>query len=331
MLRFLLLCFFASTLAAASEIYHHDLLNYPNSGTCHAESGVLADRLSKETGAEIYWAGVTKESKTGCDIRISYIAEAPVEFESSVDSGISASIRKGTHTSFAQCRASLPKEIEIFERATRLKAWVSYCYHRDGFLDPYPFVSHVEGIGKGEHRVFGADTIVPVRPARGWGDVETQIAGHLGLLDVLLASIRLRPHISADDKELTVRFYGKERLWLSSARYSKHTNPKDCDVQIDNLRKGLMTAKIPPVAVYCGQYSHREYWVNLIGLSTNIFGVGNMDGFLDPKTFSSLEACTSATPAILKFYREKLGKNALAAICGDGAGPFQPTVFSEKK
>lgn len=321
---------FISSVLWANEIFHHDLKGYPKYSDCNTQAQELAVKLQEQTHAEIYWAGFTKQTRTDCDLRISYTASTELPFESSMDRGISAGIKTGSYSSLKECEAKLPLEIDLFQKATGLKMWISYCIKIDRLHDPLPYFPVVEALGIGTLKAFSADTLLLVAPNSGWETIEKDFSSYYFSKDIILAAIKLKPAISASNRELSARFYSKTRLWLSSNRFSKHSDPNICEAQLDSVRSGLLKANIPPHSVYCGNYTQAEHWLNLISLSTNIFGAAQIEGILDSKTYESLNECISAAPSTLNYYKEKLGKKTLTSICGDGSGSFQNTIFIEK-
>ncbi len=320
-----------STVAWGADVYHHELIQYPSGGSCEQTAADLAKQFSVASGAEIYWAGATKESSTTCDIKISYIAEKEAELTSTVDrSGLGAS-RKGTKLSLGDCTADLQREKALFKKSTGLDPWIAYCYQESNFLNGLPFVPVVEGIGKPSLNFYSSDTIFGVTPNVGWASLLTTVWKTAAQQGHPVASITPRPYISAADKEVTIRYFAKERLYLRADGIAEHKTPEICDEQVEEIRVGLSKADHPPIGVYCGKYAHGQYRLGIVTLSTNVLGIANLWTIKDSKQFASLTACRGELPATLDFYRLKLGKKVLAGICANGDGVFRITALEERK
>jgi len=322
---------FISSLAVGADVYHHELTQFPRSGSCELTAAELAKKFSAASGAEIYWAGATKESATTCDIKISYIADKEVEHLNTVDRSGMGAPRKGTKRKLGECTADLQREKILFEKSTGLVPWVAYCYAESGFLNDQPFVPVVEGIGKPALNFYSSDSIFGVTPNAGWRDILTSAWKTAAEQGLPVASITVRPYISASDKEVTFRYYAKERLYLRGDGLAEHKSAGTCEEQVEEVRAGLAKAERPPLAVYCGKYAHGQYRLGILTLSTNIFGIADLKPIEDSKQFASFQACRAELPATLEFYRTKLGKKILSGICADGAGVFRITAFEEKK
>lgn len=318
------------TQAFAVDLFHHEIKEYPKGVGCELTAKIISEQFVKQTGFEIYWAGVTKESIASCDVKISYLADAALPFTKSVDTSGTGSVNRGVYSTLKACEEKLSREAQLMQEATGLNAWLSYCYRDERFQDRYPFVPVVEAIGVGKNGFFASDTLLLVTPNNGWQPVIEEIAKTSSRVGVLPVTVVLRPYIIATDRQMTLRYYAKERLSLSDENHGRHTDPQICEQQLASVREGLLKAMVPPVAAYCGKYGSKDYRLALIGLSKNIFGVGNLQTSVDPKGFPTLEACLNSIPGTLQFYREKLQKNALTAFCANGNGPFQATVFVEK-
>ncbi len=328
---FLLATLLLSDFAWGSDIYHHELREYPRGPNCEATAGEVARRFGAAAGVEIYWAGASKESATTCDLKISYLALERIKIASTVDRSGLGVFRDGTTRTLANCLADLPREIAVFKRSTGLEPWIAYCYQESSFLNDLPFVPVVEGIGNGANTLFASDTVVGVTPNEGWPGTLSGIWKTSANQGIAVASIALRPYISASDKEVTIRYYAKERLYLRSEGIAEHKDSKICEGQIDEIRLGLAKADHPPIAVYCGQYAHKQFRLGIIMLSENILGIGNLIPIEDPKQFTTLEECRTDLPGTLDFYQMKLGKKVLAGMCANSSGLFRVTVISEKK
>jgi len=329
--RSLALAVFICSLASGAELYHHELNQYPRSGTCELTAADLAKQFSDASGAEIYWAGSTKESATTCDIKISYIADQEVEHLNTVDRSGMGAPRKGTKRTLAECTADLQREKSLFQKVTGLAPWLAYCYPESNFLNDLPFVPVVEGMGKPALNFYSSDSIFGVTPNAGWTSMLTSAWKTAAEQGLPVASVTMRPYISASDKEVTLRYYAKERLYLRGDGIAEHKNPDTCEEQVEEVRAGLAKAERPPLAVYCGKYAQGQYRLGIITLSTNIFGIADLKPIEDSKQFTGLRACRAALPETLDFYRTKLGKKILTGICADGGAVFRITAFEEKK
>lgn len=320
-----------SSLAWGTGVYHHKLVQYPRGEGCETTAAELAKRFSDASGAEIYWTGSTKESATTCDITISYIADKEGEVTSTVDrSGLGAT-RKGTKRSLGECTVDLQREKALFKKSTGLDPWIAYCYQESSFLNDLPFVPVVEGIGKPNLKFYSSETILGVTPNVGWTSMLTsawKVAAEQGHP---VASITPRPHISAADKEVTIRYFAKERLYLRADGIAGHKTPEICDEQVEEIRIGLARAERPPIGIYCGKYNHGDYRLGIVTLSTSILGMADLITIEDSKQFASLPTCLTNLPTTLEFYRTKLGRKILAGVCANGKGVFQITAIEEKK
>lgn len=330
------LLFFLGTLllsgfAWGSDIYHHELREYPRGQSCEATAVDVARQFSTASGVEIYWAGAIKESATTCDLKISYLGDERIEIASSVDRSPHGTYRNGTTRTLDDCMADLPREMTVFKTNTGLEPWISYCYQESKFLNDFPFFPVIEGIGNGANTLFASDDIVDLPPNEGWPETLSGIWKASADQGIAMASIALRPYIGAPNKEIIIRFYAKERLYLRSEGIAEHKEPEICEQQINEIRLGLAKAEHPPVAVYCGQYANKRYRLGIITLSESIIGIGNLELIEDPKQFTTLDACRADLSGTLDFYQKKLGKNALAGMCADSSGFFRITVLSEKK
>jgi len=320
-----------SAFAWGSDIFHHELREYPRGENCEVTAVNVAQRFSAAAGVEIYWAGASKETATTCDLKISYLAADHLKIASSVDRSGLGVYRDGTTRTLASCLADLPREVAVFKKSTGLEPWIAYCYQESSFLNDLPFVPVVEGIGSGTNTLFASDTVVGVAPSEGWSATLPAIWKTSADQGIAVASLVVRPYISASDKEVTIRYYAKERLYLRSEGIAEHKEPKICEQQIDEIRVGLAKAGLPPFAVYCGQYAHKDYRLGILMLSNNILGIGNLVPIEDPKQFTTLESCRADLPGTLDYYQVKLGKKVLAGMCANGSGFFRVTVISEKK
>lgn len=321
-----------ATSALGADLYHHELIQYPRSESCDITAAELAKRFSDASGAEIYWAGSTKEGSTTCDIKISYIADKEVELTRTVDRSGMGGFRKGTKRTLAECTADLQREKTLFKKSTGLDSWTAYCYQESNFLNAFPFVPVVEGIGKPDLSFFSSDHVFSVAPNVGWASMLTAVWKTAAEHGLHVASVTVRPYVSADNQQVTIRYYAKERLYLQADGIAEHRSPAICDSQVEEIRVGLEKAERPPIGVYCGKYGHGQYRLAIVTLSTNVFGSADLRAIEDSKHFSSLSSCRADLPTTLDFYRKKLGKKILAGICANGGGEaFRITAIEERK
>lgn len=320
---------FVSNLVWGAEIYQHKVRQYPRGTGCESAAADLSKRFSIASGAEVYWAGTEKEDATTCDLTISYLADKELEFTSTLDLSGHGSSRKGTARSLADCMADLSREISVFRKSTGLVPWLSYCYQENTLLNGLPFVPVVEGFGNSTLRFFTSESIVGITPEIGWNQMLSILLKNASQQGLSIASVVARPYLTASNKEITVRYYSRERLYLRVEGIAEHSSSAICREQIADVEAGLATAGRPPLGVYCGKYLHNQYRLGIIGLTSDVLGIANIKAVEDPKQFGTLNACRAALPGMLDLYRDKLGKKVLTGMCADGTGRFRITVIEE--
>ena len=67
------------------DIFHHTIVHYPKLKDCEMLAAEMGESFERAAQVSIYWAGVAKETKTHCDLKLSYVADKELEFSSNID------------------------------------------------------------------------------------------------------------------------------------------------------------------------------------------------------------------------------------------------------
>jgi hypothetical protein len=330
---FLLLTLIFSALSLfAADIFNHEIKTYPRTKECSEIALELAEKFHNVASVEVYWAGVTTETKETCDIKISYLNNQRLEIVRNIDTDGIEALQHGTQATLENCVGGLEREKELFRNLTGLEPWIAYCFKENSLLNPYPWVAKVEAFGQPALRLFSTQTISFLSPSQPWKAVFNEAWRNGKRNEIDLVSVIGRPYIMAGDSEITIRYYGTKRLHLNFSELANHTESSTCEKQITKLSEELFQSQTPPLAVFCGQESKEVFKLGIFALSEGILGLGNLKVIEDPKGYGSYDACRAELPTAISFYKTKLNKNILSGMCGNKVKErFEITLFEELK
>lgn len=314
----------------AADVFHHEVLQYPKGDSCAQRAIELGAQLERVGNVSIYFAGVIKEQKSVCDIKISYIADKKIDFINTLDSSGLGVYHSGIKATEEECNVELSREVELFRKYTGREEWVAYCLRNDSLSDKLPWSPVVEGVGPGKLKFYSSSAIASLTPNDSWETVFKDAWKIASLNGTGLVSVVGRNYLGAGDKEIGIRFYAAERLFLRFDGVAEHNDPLICEQQIEKVRSELLQAKHKPLAVFCGKYADKKYRLGVFVLSKELFDLGNIRAIEDPKTFASLDVCRDELPRIVEFYKTKLNKAILSGMCSNAKNDYQVTLFEEK-
>lgn len=329
---FLLLTFTFSALSLfASDIFNHEIKTYPRTKECSEIAVELAERFSKLASVEVYWAGMTKETKDTCDIKISYLSAQQLDIAENMDTDGIEFVEKGTHVTLDNCSLGLEREKELFRKFTGIEPWLAYCFKESPLLNPFPWVSKIEGIGKASLRLFSTKSYGTLTPAQSWKPAFNRAWESGKRNGIELVAVIGRPYIGGDS-EITLRFYGTKRLHLNFLEVANHTESSTCEKQITKVSEDLFKGQTPPLAIFCGQKTKEVFKLGIFVLSEDVLGLGNLKIIEDSNGYASYDACQLELPQVLNFYKTKLNKNILTGFCGNKIKErFEITLFEDLK
>lgn len=322
--------FMLPRISAGTEIYTHAILEFPKTQSCDAVKDKLTQDFQTYSKAQVYSSAVTKDGKTACDIEISYVASERLKIASSVDRSMTGSIKKGTFATLAHCISGLKNEIEVFEKSTGLNAWVSYCRAESTLLNSYPFYALVEGFGAPRKNIFSTDSLLRATNGKMLESVLSDIKRNVAIYGGEFISLVARPHISEDEKELTLRYYGTEKFYLNFESVGSSVEPEHCFAQLDRIKNDLQKLKMPPLSLSCTRYWTKDHRLNIGVLSTEVIGLAHLATVLDPKPYGKLSDCEKSLPSTMQFYKTQLGKDAVSGVCGNAGGSFKATLIIQR-
>lgn len=313
----------------ASDVFEHELKGYPsNLRTCDPVAAELAQKFSEVAKVEIYWAKGNKISETECDIKISYIANERLSLPATVDrDSFSAVEWRGVYPSYADCEKYLEIEKTLFVQEIGLSPWLSYCAPEESVVNKPLYYPVIEAVGNPTKSFFGSDSILGGTPIIGWDAALQELKDGAHNRGIAVASVGGYPFGGSFD--LRMRFYTKQRHWLINNKFGSFINPMDCQSQIARLKTTFTKAQIPPIGALCAK-DFGAFTLNIVNLTPDIIKSTPLTERIDPKTYSSLDACVEKLDETEKLYTEKFNKRVMGGFCfNSAANIFQVMILED--
>ncbi len=292
---------------------------------CEDVAVQFSEALARETGVEIYWAGVRREQSVTCDIKISYLATAPLNFLSSSvsESGLTA---RGYKTA-KLCEAALESEAVLLERITGRKPWIRFCYRNERAFTGYPYVAFAETIGASDWKFFVESTAMGGKPLGDWHEIAAEIHKNSEAQGVPMAGVIAEGDVTPSLFSIQARFYSKRKRWITADQFAKGIIGQTCQSQLGYAREFLSRAAVPPLAVFCFEDLGQVYGLSIVAFTNKTFGLEGIGTIEDPKRFPTESECLEKVPATENFYRQNQNHTVLGAFCHATSRGFGIMVF----
>ncbi|MSP19780.1 MAG: hypothetical protein EXR74_09460 [Bdellovibrionales bacterium] len=267
--------FFISTNIAFGTIYTYALKGHPKEKTnCYTQAKSLISYFEAETKVKILHIECTKETASGFDFVIEYESNQKLDF-TSTDYEMTTPYQTGRYHDKEMCEQNLPKQISIFQEATKLKPIFSYCRLHEKFSSTIPGQSL---------KIRNAKLWEPIITAVGRSIVKPILSGYLygskpinmtdiELFDSLKSAMERNGAILADlvfdDSfilgETSIHYFSSSIKSIHMEHVTRTPKADQCLSQAEEAKSWLSLINNPPFAIYCGspQFGQPEFSLNI--------------------------------------------------------------------
>lgn len=294
--------------AADLGVREYTLKGYPKGAEpCVASAARIGEAFSRVAGAKVVRAYCSAETADGFEIKVVYEGAEALRPVTTVR-------RTGRGEGFGgfdgrqECEAALEAEARAFRSATGLEPVVSYCL-RDTLSDKGAWSVRVDSFGEPLLRPQSRTLPVFTRPD---GVTRAQFLG--GIKDRLLAQgvdarfVTWRP--SSGYAELSIDYYGAERLSFESGEPAKLDSKAQCQGALDEMEPLLAARSPAPLALYCGQQMLGGWEVAWL-----FKGAPSLKKVMSADSFRSYGDCMAARARVVEHHRASLGQPVAGSVC----------------
>lgn len=280
---------------------------------CRQEAELVGAKLEKEKGVVLYAAVCVRGEFGGIDAKISYFSEPPLRLVST-DWGYGV---QGFFRTRGDCESDLPRQKEIFQKATGIDPFFAYCMGEEtsGALT---FAPRVDGFGNTMVRPRFFEGYITGRPVEVPANLQNRIQRSIAksadpvVSDFVLTSTD-RTSSTSSTYMFRARYYSRrDAPWYLVKADLEFQSVKECQVQTDELETSLKGAGIENLVTFCS-------WDGLLfraqsnAFLTRIGSWYSVDTL--PETFEDVQSCLATRPKAISFYTEKLKKKVIGALC----------------
>lgn len=279
------------------KTFRHVFESYPKAeGNCQALARRLADKVSQASGISIPDAACVAQDKYGYRIELSYMAEKPIDFVSTRYRDIS--LYADRYNDLKQCEDRLAGQVAIFEGATHLKSFVSYCR-----FEPYSNQDRwspiIEAVGPAEREpraggfmLFTSPKYIPLTEF--FEGLEKKFNARGAILGETIVHPQLASYY------VTFHYFAKDRLAFWMRETARTTDEKTCGLQAAEAKDFLGRAAESAFVIYCARMGITGEWELTMGfVDEPSFGWRR-----SIEDFAKLEECESGRSAVVNSYSQ---------------------------
>ncbi len=267
--------FFISTNIAFGNIYTYALKGHPKENTnCYTQAKSLISYFESVTKVKTLHIECTKETSSGFDFLIEYESNQKLDF-TSTDYQQPGGHATGRYIDKESCEQNLPKQINIFQEATKLKPIFSYCRTHEKFSTTTPPHSF---------NIRNAKLWEPVITALGRSPVKPLLGGYpycsnpINMTDIeLFHSLKwamerngaILADLVFDDSfiigETTLHYFSSSSKSIHMEQVTRNAKAEQCLSQVEEAKSWLSSINNPPFAIYCAapQFGQPEFTLNI--------------------------------------------------------------------
>lgn len=324
----LVLGFVISTLTHFSfgNVFSYTIEGYPKEATnCHTQSKSLGDQFELATKAKVLHTECTKETETGFDFIIEYESTTKLEF-TSTDYRFGGVYQKGRHEKLEDCVNNLPKQTEIFQKATGLTPMLGYCTH-SGLSSGKPWEIIITAPGKSVVQPELGGFMVFTQPQKvTYAEIFDGLKSALERYNSILADLIFTSAFPMG--EASIHYFSKDHLNFSLEHVTKVPKIEQCISQVEEAKSWFKNSSNPPFAIYCGGPEFGEFELNL--------GVVERAFFTHQKSiekFKTFDECQENRTEVVSHYSGSSLHQTLGGLCSRDFedNNFHVVIFKQAK
>ncbi len=298
--------------------YRYEIKNYPAEVDCHDFALELETKFKSLNQIDQAKGRCVDIGET-LSFVVEYVAEIPVEVVTTDLYG-SAVVSGGWFKDRASCIQGLDAAVEMFEQATELEVFTSYCYKRPSARRPW--VTKIDGFGEHQLKPRVAQQIM-----LGSFINETE---ETFIRDIRTSLVRLGAKFIGpvfinywmSYPEIGYLYYSDQIFYPKLNVISKVHNKELCLSQAELIKRTYSRHQNPPLKVSCMGAGISNLF-EVIALDTN----DSSDFERSAETFANFQSCEAKRPALAAFYNERYQLKA-ASLCSQ---ELETTIELEKK
>jgi len=294
-------------------IYEHAFEGVPKDiGPCPEVASRLGRSFSAATGAKVQGAVCLDQNAQGFKIAVRYHSTTPLEPVTTTDPGSIYS--DAGYTSREDCRQALADEKARFESHTGLKSAAAYCT-QGRFARDDEWTLNITGFGKAQVSPRLDGTFVFGR-VKGFSKDSFLSTVKTSLTDLGndVSFVKLKPSIGYS--ELSVLYYGHERLRLDVSELAKLDTLEHCEEQLALARQAL--PEETTVVSYCASMQVGMPFEVTFMFPTREHGTAEAAY----ETHDTYESCMGAREQMAEYYRGT-GREVSGALCSRQNGSWR--------
>lgn len=302
-----LLFLLSSGFAQADELkeFSVKIRDYPAKGDCHKVAKEIGQNFEAE-GATLVESVCTNITSETFEFEIIYEAEAPVPKISTWT--YHPSFRQGGWADQASCEQALPGQVKLFEDATELQAYVSFCQFEE-FSRNLPWGPHIEALGVPEKRPYMRgeyiwDRPLDFEPESFLADFEANMR-FMGLDDI--GFVKYEGFVG--NLVISSLVYSAEYLQFSSLEAAQFLEEDHCRAQVKEANLVFRTQTKRPLALYCAPGLRSRFIINVM------FSEEYVRTRTSAESFDSYETCMDQRTPLLDRYRTRSSRPLNGGIC----------------
>lgn len=293
------------------KTFSYFLRDYPKQERdCYVQAIEVSKVFEQAAGVKVTESICLKETDLSYDLQLNYEANKKLNVVSTMhEPGI---IFPDRYADVAICQKNLPKQVAIFESATGLKPFITYCspisgYEKTGWAPGIDAVGETKRLpfSSGYH-LFTSSKYIDAK------EYLTGLRAALGKIEGILAEVIIHPQLAYDYVAIHYFAAAPQHFALNVVGRTRalQTDRRLCDLQKVEAQSILAGTANPPFAIHCGYFGPTGNWE--LNLAT--MGEPSLSWRNSVKKFHTYNECVGQRDGVVKTY-QATEKGIRGGIC----------------
>jgi len=325
---YLVLVIWAIGTASFADVFTFKLRGYPKKErNCHAQTEAIAEEFEKGTQLKALHVECVAQKQTGYDFSIEY--ESPQKLNLvSTEYELSFTYSTGRYREQNECLTQLPIQTQLFEQATRLKPFFTYCRSLElGAGKNWEIILIAQG--QTELRPEMGGVLMFARPTQyDLNEYRNSLARALERKGALLADLIFHYNAVMGTGGASIHYFASQRIDFNLERLSQVPSLDQCLLQLGEVKRFLEPISGNLFAVYCGEQN-----LGYHDLHFGFLDKASFKWFYSVDSFTSFRDCENNRSEVLKHYEGSATEKLLGGICSRNyeTNRYQVVLFRSRQ